>query len=103
MASSAIDAAVRAAVCAGAPMNGIALLDNFCWCSSFDAHRLYELKQAAKACYDAAIAYEAPFVSGKDSMFNDFKGFDEEGPVAISVPPTLLATAIAVVDDASRA
>jgi len=99
MASAGIDAAVRAAVAAGAPPEKIALLDNFCWCSSFDPYRLYELKLAAKACYDVAVAYEAPFVSGKDSMFNDFKGYDEKGPVAISVPPTLLATAIAVIDD----
>jgi phosphoribosylformylglycinamidine synthase len=99
MAASSIDSALRAAVVAGADPNKIALLDNFCWCSSFDEARLYELKRAAKACFDAAVAYEAPFVSGKDSMFNDFKGYDDKGPVAISVPPTLLATAISVVDD----
>lgn len=103
MAAASIDSAVRAAIVAGAPRERIALLDNFCWCNSFDAIRLYELKQTAKACYDAALAYEAPFVSGKDSMFNDFKGFDKNGPVAISVPPTLLATAIAVMDDATEA
>src|SRR6185436_2639467 len=100
MAAASIDSAVRAAVVAGASPDKIALLDNFCWCSSFDEVRLYELKLAAKACFDAAVAYEAPFVSGKDSMFNDFKGYDAKGPVAISVPPTLLATAIGVLDDA---
>jgi phosphoribosylformylglycinamidine (FGAM) synthase-like enzyme len=69
----------------------------------FDEVRLHELKLAAKACFDLAVAYEAPFVSGKDSMFNDFRGFDKKGPVALSVPPTLLATAISVIDDASKA
>jgi phosphoribosylformylglycinamidine synthase len=81
----------------------VALLDNFCWCSSFDEVRLHELKLAAKACYDVAMSYEAPYISGKDSMFNDFKGFDKKGPVAISVPPTLLGTAVAVMDDSTKA
>ncbi len=100
MTASAFDSAVRAVVAAGASPEKIALLDNFCWCSSFDPERLYQLKNAAKACYDAALGFNAPFVSGKDSMFNDFKGYDKDGAIAISVPPTLLATAFAVMDDA---
>ncbi|MCK5452646.1 MAG: hypothetical protein KAI51_04355, partial [Candidatus Aenigmarchaeota archaeon] len=52
------------------------------------------------ACYDYATAYMTPFISGKDSMFNDFKGYDENNsPVLISVPPTLLITATGVIDD----
>jgi phosphoribosylformylglycinamidine synthase subunit PurSL len=103
MAAASIDSAIRAVIAAGGRLDRIALLDNFCWCSSFDENRLYELKQAAKACYDAAVSYQAPFISGKDSMFNDFKGHDANGPVKISVPPTLLATAIAVTDDSTQA
>lgn len=100
MAASAIDQAVRNVVAIGADPKRIALLDNFCWCSSNEPERLYELKEAARACYDFATAYEAPFISGKDSMFNDFKGFDTKGkPVKISVPPTLLVSSIAVMDD----
>ncbi|MBI4085975.1 MAG: phosphoribosylformylglycinamidine synthase [Candidatus Liptonbacteria bacterium] len=103
MAACAIDTAIRSAVAAGADPDYIALLDNFCWCSSNEPERLYQLKRAAQACYDYAVAYETPFISGKDSMFNDFKGYDEDGkPVKISVPPTLLISAIGVVPDAEK-
>ncbi len=104
MAAAAIDTGIRNAVAAGADPNYLALLDNFCWCSSNDPWRLFQLKQAAKACYDLATEFETPFISGKDSMFNDFKGFDEKGkPLAISIPPTLLISSIGVMNDVSKA
>ncbi|MFH1325263.1 MAG: AIR synthase-related protein [archaeon] len=104
MAAAAIDTAVRNAVSVGARLENIALLDNFCWCSSDEAKRLWQLKRAVQACYDTAVAFETPFISGKDSMFNDFKGFDEEGnPVKISIPPTLLVSSITVMDDVRKA
>ena len=104
MAASAIDQAVRNVVAIGADPKKIALLDNFCWCSSNEPERLYELKEAARACYEYAVAYEAPFISGKDSMFNDFKGFDAKGKsVKISVPPTLLVSSIATMEQAADA
>jgi phosphoribosylformylglycinamidine synthase len=103
MAACAIDSAVRAAVAAGADINYLALLDNFCWCSSDDPHRLWQLKEAARACYDIAIAYGTPFISGKDSMYNDFKGFSTDGkPLKISIPPTLLISTLGVVPDAAK-
>lgn len=99
MAAVAIDTAVRNALSVGARLEDVALLDNFCWCSSNEPEKLGQLKRAAQACYDVAVAYGTPFISGKDSMFNDFKGFDEDGnPVKISIPPTLLVSAIAVMD-----
>ena len=65
---------------------------------------MYELKQAAKACYDIATAYGTPFISGKDSMFNDFRGFSENGePVHIAALPTLLVSAIGVIPDVAKA
>lgn len=103
MAACAIDTAIRAAVSGGADLKKLAILDNFCWCSSSEAERLYQLKQAVKACYDYATAYQTPFISGKDSMFNDFKGFDEKGSaLKISVPPTLLISAIGVIPDIEK-
>jgi len=100
MATCAIDTAVRNAVVAGGTLSQLAILDNTCWCSSYDKSRLSELVEAMRACYDTAVGYETPFISGKDSMFNDFKGYDENGnPVAISIPPTLLISAIGVVSD----
>lgn len=100
MAASAIDQAIRNTVAIGGDPEYIALLDNFCWTNSHDPERLYELKRAARACYDYAILYGAPFISGKDSMFNDFKGFDASGNLLhVSVPPTLLISSISVMPD----
>jgi len=103
MAACTIDNAIRNAVAAGADPDNLALIDNFCWCSSNEPERLGQLKRAAEACYDYAIAFGTPFISGKDSMFNDFKGYDEKGnPVKISIPPTLMVSAIGVVDNVSK-
>ncbi len=103
MSACAIDTAIRNVVVAGADPGRVALLDNFCWCSSDEPERLGQLKRAARACYDFAVAYQAPFISGKDSMFNDFKGYDEnDRPVKISVPPTLLISSLGIVRDVSR-
>lgn len=103
MAACAIDTAIRNTVAAGANIDYLALLDNFCWCQSTDPYRLGQLKQAVKACYDYAVAYGTPFISGKDSMFNDFKGFDEKGnPINISIPPTLLISTIGVLEDCTK-
>lgn len=103
MSACAVDTAVRAVVCVGANPRRIALLDNFCWCSSDEPERLGQLKRAVKACYDFALAYNTPFISGKDSMFNDFKGFDAHGnPMKISIPPTLLISSIGIVEDVTK-
>lgn len=103
MAAISIDSAIRSAVAAGADPDYFAILDNFCWCSSNEPERLWQLKEAVRACFDTAIAYETPFISGKDSMFNDFKGFDEKGnAVKISVPPTLLISGIGVIPDIEK-
>lgn len=103
MVACSIDTAIRNAVATGADLEKLALLDNFCWCSSTDPQRLYQLKKAAQACHDYALAYETPFISGKDSMFNDFSGFDNNGnPVKISIPPTLLISSIGVIDDVTK-
>ena len=62
------------------------------------------VKKAARACYDIATAYGTPFISGKDSMYNDFKGFSDDGkPLKISIPPTLLISALGVIPDAAKA
>ncbi|MES3031950.1 MAG: phosphoribosylformylglycinamidine synthase subunit PurL [Patescibacteria group bacterium] len=100
MAACALDTAVRNIVASGGTLSHLAILDNFCWCSSNDPKRLGQLVEAVKACYDYAVGYKTPFISGKDSMFNDFKGYDEKGnPIEISIPPTLLISAISVMPD----
>ena len=103
MAGCSIDTAIRNIIAVGGTLDRLALLDNFCWCDSNSPERLGQLKEAARACYDYAVAYGTPFISGKDSMFNDFKGYDEHfNEVMISVPPTLLISSIGIVADVYR-
>ncbi len=104
MAACSIDTAVRNAVSAGCPLDHLAILDNFCWCDSNNSERLWQLKRAAQACYDFAVSYGTPYISGKDSMFNDFSGYDENfKEVKISIPPTLLISSIGVIQDVKKA
>ena len=100
MAACAIDTAIRNYVAIGGNISHLALLDNFCWCNAYNQERLWQLKRAAKACYDYATAFKTPFISGKDSMFNDFKGYDKNGnEVKISAPPSLLISAIGIIEN----
>jgi phosphoribosylformylglycinamidine synthase len=103
MTACSIDTAVRNLVVIGADPDKIAILDNFCWCDSKNPKRLGQLKQATQAAYDFAVSFGTPFISGKDSMFNDFSGFDDQGrPLKISVPPTLLISSMSVINDVDK-
>ena len=72
MAAAAIDEAVRNVVAVGADPSRIALLDNFCWGNTDRPEVLGSLVRAAEACRDVALAYIMPFISGKDSLNNEF-------------------------------
>ncbi|MBT0158865.1 phosphoribosylformylglycinamidine synthase subunit PurL [Candidatus Bathyarchaeota archaeon A05DMB-2] len=89
MAAAAIDEAVRNNVAVGG--RRIALLDNFVWGNPEKPERLGSLVRACEACYDIATAYRTPFISGKDSLYN-------ESPIG-AVTPTLLITAVGIVPD----
>jgi len=99
MAASAIDEALRQIVAVGGSLRQVALLDNFSWGNTSQPDMLGALIRAAQACYDMAITYETPFISGKDSLNNEF---EFEGKT-ISIPHTLLISAISVMDDVNRA
>ncbi len=99
MAASAIDEALRQIVAVGGSLRQVALLDNFSWGNTSQPDMLGALIRAARACYDMAITYETPFISGKDSLNNEF---EFEGKT-ISIPHTLLISAISVMDDVNRA
>ena len=99
MALAAIDECVRNLVCVGADPARIAILDNFCWPSCNDPANLGSLVRAAEACYDGAKAYRTPFISGKDSLNNQFT--TEDGRT-IRIPPTLLISGIGIVNDIRR-
>ncbi len=100
MAIASIDEAIRNVVCVGADYNRIAILDNFCWPSVEDDVTMGTLVRACEACRDAALAFGIPFISGKDSLHNQFTN-QETGEV-IRIPPTLLISAIAIVEDGRR-
>jgi len=72
MAAAAIDEAVRNVTSVGGDPNRTALLDNFCWGRTDDRQQLGALVRACQACYDVATAYGTPFISGKDSLNNEF-------------------------------
>ena len=89
MAASAIDEAIRNNIAVGG--RRIAFLDNFTWGNPEKTERLGSLVRACEACYDLAVAFRAPFISGKDSLYNE----SPLGPVT----PTLLITAVGVIPD----
>jgi phosphoribosylformylglycinamidine synthase len=91
-----IDEAVRNAVLGGADPDQLSLLDNFAWGKPTDPLTLGQIVAACRACHDAALAFNAPFVSGKDSLYNEFVGPDGE---ADPVAPTLVITAVGLVED----
>jgi phosphoribosylformylglycinamidine synthase II len=93
MAASVIDEAVRNNVAVGG--RRIALLDNFTWGNPERPERLGSLVRACEACYDFATGYGTPFISGKDSLYNE----SPLGPVT----PTLLITALGIVPDVRSA
>jgi phosphoribosylformylglycinamidine synthase len=89
MAASAIDEAVRNNIAVGG--RRIAVLDNFTWGNPEKPERLGSLVRACEACYDFATSFRTPFISGKDSLYNE----SPLGPVT----PTLLITALGVIPD----
>lgn len=100
MAASAIDEAVRNCVAVGADPARIAILDNFCWGNTERPEELGSLVRAALACYDMAVALGTPFISGKDSLNNEFRHTDAAGKQqTIRIPPSLLISAIGQVED----
>jgi phosphoribosylformylglycinamidine synthase II len=104
MAASAIDEAIRNAVAVGADPARIAILDNFCWGYTDRAETLGSLVRAAIACHDMAITLETPFISGKDSLNNEFSFTDSGGDrKTISIPPSLLISAMGQIEDVALA
>src|SRR5512138_3056988 len=100
MAWAVIDEAVRNAVAVGADPARIAILDNFCWGDPLRPETLGSLAEACRGCRDAALFYRAPFVSGKDSLNNEYLGSDGQRH---AIPPTLLISAIGIIDDVNQA
>lgn len=97
MAHAVVDEAIRNAVVAGADPSQIALLDNFSWGDPRRPSTLGDLVATVAGCCEAARMYKAPFVSGKDSLNNEYADTDGQRH---SIPPTLVITAMGFVPDA---
>lgn len=105
MASYVVDLAVRRIIAGGGRLGAIAGLDNFCWPDPVqsemtpDGHqKMAGLVRACRSLYEMTTALDVPLISGKDSMKND----STRGGVKISIPPTLLFSAMGWADDASQ-
>jgi phosphoribosylformylglycinamidine synthase len=99
MAASAIDEALRNIVAVGGDPDRTALLDNFCWGNPERPEILDGLTKACQACYDIAKVYGTPFISGKDSLYNEYKSITGE---TLSIPSTLLISAVSVISDITK-
>ncbi len=102
MSANAVDEAVRNLVSVGVKLGDIAGLDNFCWPDPVEsektpdgAHKLAQLVLTCQGLHDTCLSYKIPLISGKDSMKNDYK----IGNIKISIPPTLLFTAIGFIEN----
>lgn len=98
MAASCIDEAIRQIISVGGDLKQIALLDNFCWGNPDKPDRLGGLVRAAEGCYTAAVEFGTPFISGKDSLYNEYT---ERGQ-SIAIPGTILISAIGIIEDVNR-
>ncbi|MBI5928727.1 MAG: phosphoribosylformylglycinamidine synthase subunit PurL [Chloroflexi bacterium] len=94
MAWAAVDESLRNLVAVGADPDQVAILDNFCWGNPNLPDRLGALVRTSKGCYDAALAYQTPFISGKDSLNNEYTDVDG---TRHAIPGTLLISAVGLV------
>jgi phosphoribosylformylglycinamidine synthase len=95
MALCAIDEAIRNLVCVGGNPDYTAILDNYSFGNPDKPEILGDIVMASKGLYDAAKSFDTPFISGKDSLYNEFKLKDK----TINIPPTILISALSVIDD----
>jgi len=98
MAASCIDEALRQVVSVGGSLEVCALLDNFCWGNPDKPDRLGGLVRCALGCYDTARAFGVPFISGKDSLNNEYTVKNR----STAIPGTILISAMAVMPDVNK-
>ncbi len=103
MAISAIDEAIRNAVATGADPEKIAILDNFCWGNTDRPETLGALVRSAQGCQDAAIGFATPFISGKDSLHNEFTYPENGEQKSVAIPYSLLISALGQIEEIQNA
>lgn len=99
MAMAVVDEAIRNLVAVGTDPQRIALLDNFCWGDPLRPETLGALVEAARGCHDAALLFGTPFISGKDSLNNEYLGPDGQRH---AIPPTLLISSLGILSDVTQ-
>lgn len=99
MAWAAVDEAMRNLIAVGADPDQVAILDNFSWGNTQLPDRLGSLVRCAQGCHDAALAYGTPFISGKDSLNNEYLGEDGQRH---AIPGTLVISAVGIVPDVNK-
>ncbi len=107
MAVCAVDEALRNVICVGADPQHTAILDNFCWDGCETPEALGALVRACRGAHDAALTYGLPYISGKDSLNNQYSQDPEEArrlglPQRLAIPGTLLISAVGVIEDVRR-
>ncbi len=98
MAAAGVDEAIRQIIAVGGHVGRIALLDNFCWGNPDKPDRLGSLVRCALGCYKAAVAFGTPFISGKDSLYNEYT---HKGK-SLAIPGTILISSLGIIDDVRR-
>lgn len=98
MAASVIDEALRNVICCGGDINQTAILDNFCFGNPERKEVMGDIVETCLGAYFAAKGYGVPFISGKDSLYNEFK----IGKKVITIPPTLLISAVSIIPDLNK-
>lgn len=94
MARNAVDEALRNLVAAGCNLEEVALLDNVSMGNPDDPEVLGALCLIYMGCRDAALGYQTPFISGKDSLNNEFEGR--------RIMHTLVVSSLGIVPDVRR-
>src|SRR5262249_31372449 len=103
----AVDEAFRNVICVGADPQRVAILDNFCWPKVDTEESLGALVRTCVGASEAALSYGLPFISGKDSLNNQFNMSEAEAlrtglPQQLAIPPTLLISAVGIIEDVHR-
>jgi len=95
MAKLAVDECIRNLVATGADPANTFILDNFSWGNTSKPEQLGSLALCCEGATEAAIAYGTPFISGKDSLNNEYAA----GGKTIAIPGTLLISGMSCIED----
>jgi phosphoribosylformylglycinamidine synthase len=98
MAKLAVDECLRNIVAVGGDPANTFILDNFAWGNTARPEQLGSLTLACEGATEAALAYGTPFISGKDSLNNEYA----VGAKTIAIPGTLLISGMSIIEDVRR-